>query len=457
MDRLERNGRPWRAILVWAGCLVFAAPVAAQQTMFRNYTVKDGLSQSQIETVIQDSMGYLWAGTYHGLSRFDGHKFTNFTVKDGLADNIVTAAHLDATGRLWFGHPSGNITTYAAGAFHVLPATEARQGSTIQDFLEDGNGTLWIATEGAGLLAVRGGGETQPAPVPSSPRRAHALAAWGGRLWLGADDGLYSFESIAGDATPRFDALALPSVFAHDVQALAADAEGKLWIGTADAGLWVLSDSSTAPFRVKGLPEVPVLELELDAEGSLWVSAEGQGVWKIPIILDEQRVSDLRTFTVENGLNYNTVRAIRVDREGNVWFGTNGGGLSVYLGGLFEWSAHSENPEVLAVWSMVIDDDGIMWMGTDGASFATLARAPNAGKSASCLPLLRACRTTRFERCISMTTGPCGWPPRAGGCPRSIAPAGRSDGSASCRPTSCFRWSGVATARFGWAPTGGES
>ncbi len=366
MDRFERSDRLWRGILVGAGCLVFAAPLAAQHAMFRNYTVEDGLSQSQIETVIQDNMGYLWAGTYHGLSRFDGHTFTNFTVKDGLADNIVTAAHLDATGRLWFGHRSGNITTYAAGGFHVLPATEARQGSGIQDFLEDGNGTLWIATEGAGLLAIRGGGETQPTPVPSSPRRAHALEAWGGRLWLGADDGLYSFESIAGDGTPRFDALALPSVFAHDVQALAADAEGKLWIGTADAGLWVLSDSRSAPFRVQGLPEVPVLELELDAEGSLWVSAEGQGVWKIPITLDEQRVRDLRTFTVENGLNYNTVRAIRVDREGNVWFGTNGGGLSVYLGGLFEWSAHSENPEVLAVWSMVIDDDGIMWMGTDG-------------------------------------------------------------------------------------------
>ena len=47
-------------------------------------------------------------------------------------------------------------------------------------------------------------------------------------------------------------------------------------------------------------------------------------------------------------------------------FVLNGGGLAVYLGGLFESSAHSDNPEVLAVWSMVIDDAGIMWMGTDG-------------------------------------------------------------------------------------------
>jgi len=368
MDRVEGSGRLRAAILVVAGYLAFAAPIAAQQAMFRNYTVEDGLSQSQIETVIQDSLGYLWAGTYHGLSRFDGHTFTNFTVKDGIADNIVTAAHLDSSGRLWFGHPSGNVTTYHDGAFRVLPATQAWHGSRIQDFLEDGNGTLWIATEGAGLLALQGGEAAQPIPVPSSPRQARALVAWGGRLWLGAADGLFSFESIAGDATPQFDALATPSVFDHDVQALAADAEGKLWIGTADSGLWVLPEPHAVPFRVAGLSADPISELELDMDGWLWISAEGQGAWKVPISLDGQRVKDLHTFTVKDGLNYNTVLDISVDREGNVWFGTNGGGLAVYVGGLFESSAHSDNPEVLAVWSMVSDsdDDGIMWMGTDG-------------------------------------------------------------------------------------------
>ena len=94
MGRVGGSGRLQTAILALAGYLAFAAPVAAQQAMFRNYTVEDGLSQSQIETVIQDNLGYLWAGTYHGLSRFDGHRFTNFTVKDGIADNIVTAARV---------------------------------------------------------------------------------------------------------------------------------------------------------------------------------------------------------------------------------------------------------------------------------------------------------------------------------------------------------------------------
>ena len=88
-----------------------SAPVESQNT------------QSQIEALVQDRQGYLWSGTHHGLSRFDGHAFANFTVRDGVADNIVTAAFLDAGGTLWFGHPTGRVTTYTDEGFRVLPPT----------------------------------------------------------------------------------------------------------------------------------------------------------------------------------------------------------------------------------------------------------------------------------------------------------------------------------------------
>jgi len=54
--------------LVPCAVLVALLPSShAQQAMFRGYTVEHGLSQSQVETVVQDPLGYLWAGTHHGV------------------------------------------------------------------------------------------------------------------------------------------------------------------------------------------------------------------------------------------------------------------------------------------------------------------------------------------------------------------------------------------------------
>ncbi len=241
MDPAVKGGRLRAVGLAWAVYVALAPTLVAQQAMFRNYTVEDGLSQSQIETILQDNQGQLWSGTYHGLSRFDGHTFTNFTVKDGLADNIVTASHMDATGRLWFGHPSGNVTTYSDATFDVLPAAEAWQGRQIQGFLDDAAGTLWIATEGSGLLAMKMGVSNLPVALPQSPRRVRDVVAWADRLWVGAAEGLFSFAPVDDATAARFDT---PTTsFVHDVLALAVDAAGKLWIGTSDSGF---SSSSLA-------------------------------------------------------------------------------------------------------------------------------------------------------------------------------------------------------------------
>lgn len=42
---------------------------------FKNITIEDGLSQSTIKTIYQDSKGYIWIGTEDGLNRYNGYEF----------------------------------------------------------------------------------------------------------------------------------------------------------------------------------------------------------------------------------------------------------------------------------------------------------------------------------------------------------------------------------------------
>jgi len=105
-------------------CLLILASVvsarAQQQYSLRQYTVLDGLPQSQVNMVLEDKNGYLWIGTHGGgLARFDGREFKVYTTRDGLLSNIVHYLKLDSKQNLWIVHPRG-ITRFDGVSFKAF-------------------------------------------------------------------------------------------------------------------------------------------------------------------------------------------------------------------------------------------------------------------------------------------------------------------------------------------------
>ena len=83
-------------------CLVVSQALAAQSYGFLNWSVEDGLPQSQVTALTQDARGYLWVGTHGGgVARFDGRNFKTFDVADGLADNFVRGLAADPVGTVY--------------------------------------------------------------------------------------------------------------------------------------------------------------------------------------------------------------------------------------------------------------------------------------------------------------------------------------------------------------------
>src|SRR3954462_15582415 len=99
--------------------LLFLLPLFfnAQTYHFTNYGVKDGLAQSNVSGVVQDSAGFYWIATAGGLSRFDGHNFVNYTTENGLADNNVSTIFIDHRQQIWIGHENGSVTKYDGKRF----------------------------------------------------------------------------------------------------------------------------------------------------------------------------------------------------------------------------------------------------------------------------------------------------------------------------------------------------
>ena len=78
----------------------------SQRYSLLNYSTENGLPQSQVTCLTQDSDGYLWIGTLGGLARFNGKDFHTYSTENGLLNNrIKTIRFID--GVLWIGHEGG--------------------------------------------------------------------------------------------------------------------------------------------------------------------------------------------------------------------------------------------------------------------------------------------------------------------------------------------------------------
>ena len=112
----------------------------------------------------------------------------------------------------------------------------------------------------------------------------------------------------------------------------------------------------------------------LDSKGNLWFGTDGGGVSRYD-------GKSFTTFAAAQGLRNNTVLSIAEDKKGNLWFGTNGGGVSRYDGKVFTTFTVAEGLANNNVWSMTEDRAGRMWFGTDGGGASCYDPAAPAGKS----------------------------------------------------------------------------
>jgi ligand-binding sensor domain-containing protein len=106
--------------LLWL--TVLAGPALTQTSLkFKHLTVKDGLSNDFITSMLQDRKGFIWFGTQDGLNKYDGYSFTSYKYRPhdstSISHNLIFKAWEDKQGLIWIGTPEDGICKFD-------PATE---------------------------------------------------------------------------------------------------------------------------------------------------------------------------------------------------------------------------------------------------------------------------------------------------------------------------------------------
>ena len=343
-----------RRLLAGVLLLFLTGFLPAQQYNFRNYSVSDGLAQSQVYALCEDSRGYLWMGTKGGgLSRFDGNEFRNFKVYDGLINDYVRAIDTDAQGDVWIGTEEG------ACIFDGLKFTEVRlpgRPHFITSIVCAKDGRTWIGTQDTGLFILDGNDITlhrEGAIMPSKLVNC-IYEDIDASIWVGTALGFVHFRADGStETTKKTDGLP-----ATDVWAIARDGQDRLWFATYGGGLF--RKGTNGKFirflQQNGLVNNTVHCMRTDAQGRLWIGTAG-GVTRMD-------GDEITTFSEFQGLCSNVVMCIANDSWGNMWFGTSGGGVCRLDGERFIHFNEKSGDMGTWVYSVFCDTSGHMWFGT---------------------------------------------------------------------------------------------
>lgn len=355
----------WTSLILALPCLLALQTVVAQSFDFRNYSVGQGLAQSQVYALMEDQRGYIWMGTQGGgLSRFDGQSFRNWstTTNPGLINNYVLSLFEDRHGYIWIGTKNG------LNRFDGLNLYDYKISDTasveVHAIGEDTKGNLYIGTH-QGLYRLEGKGFVLQEPEQGFPAgKIHCIIqASDHTLWLGHDGGL-THINLEGEARD----VGRAGLVNREIVSIAEDHDGRLWVGTLGGGLHTFDGSRFNEFRQDArLRNSVVFDLLVDREGNLWIATLNSGA-----IVRQARDSSLMFFSDADGLARNHIRTLLEDSWGNIWLGTSGGGVSKYYGQEFIHYDRSNGLAGRSVYSVAQDSAGRFWLGNHNQGFSIL-------------------------------------------------------------------------------------
>lgn len=355
-------------------------------------------STIEISSITEDENKRIWAGSSHGLYFLD-YKGSSFKAFDSVADsrlssNKVYALGKDRKGGVWVGTDNGldilNTSNFSIQRFRPnISNIHSLSHKSIRSIYADQFGIYWVGTyqgglnkydtnlsqfglKGINLLERRG----------ESTNMITSFLEYNNNVLLGVDGGgVYMYDRELDKLTP----LNLIENI-KDYTVLALEGSGnEVWIGTYQQGIIQYDLNSKSSKKIQAgngsnqLNNSEVFCLTLDYKGDLWIGTNGGGI-NILNAKDgtvSKYLGQNRNENIDLEPPNNFIRAFKEDSEHNMWVGSFGSGLSVYNPKTKKTTFYDRENSGLPsnyILAIHIDKRGTAWVGTNGNGIGVLRK-----------------------------------------------------------------------------------
>lgn len=402
-----------RILLIFAG-FIFALPLRPECPNSEFYFSKiEGISQTNVKAIIQDSWGFMWFGTRNKLNRYDGTSITTFDCYDRekkKRNNNICALFEDKNKQLWIGTDNGiyifNPFKETFSYFNDSTASGIKIADWIADIQTGNDDNIWIVVPNQGLFRYHFPDERLffyelgDASSPNYGNPQSILIEKNGKIWVGTNGkGVFLYDKSSDSFSQRLgnhhgSTLEGEHIFTmcdYGDEIILGIHEGKLkklhklknilqdfnapkihhqiiryvmrfnddiWVGT-DAGLYILNEVKNKSIHLHKdrllpftLSDNRIEKIYQDRENGIWLATNAGGVNYLPQrrINFEQYIPDNN----KNSISSNQITRIKEDPLGYIWIGTEDAGVNIFNP---ETRQFKQLPDSRGVQTAVLDID----------------------------------------------------------------------------------------------------
>ncbi|WP_333819545.1 two-component regulator propeller domain-containing protein [Ohtaekwangia sp.] len=370
--------------------LIISAGIAQpQQIRFKKLSIEEGLSQSTVETILNDSEGYMWFGTRDGLNRYDGNKIIVYhhNPKDSTSISSSEINHVfeDKANNLWIATTRG-IDRFDRQKEIFIHYRTNKGDIDASRFVQDKKGNLWLASwDGLYKFNARENRFMLFHIQPDTIRMdvPQIMEDNQGFLWINSLWFIAKFDPLTERLKYYFHDPNNPKSLSFGPRPFTfQDKDGNIWIGSIGGGLCLYNpadDSFTRylhdPANPNSLCHNEVLSITQAENGELWIGTQNGGI----SIFDykKNRFKTLKKdISNSTTLSNNSIHCLYRDRSNNMWVGTWAGGVNLFsrYGNKFtnyNGVLNFDNPNIYAVKG---DAEGNIWIGVEDGGLVSFDR-----------------------------------------------------------------------------------